>query len=230
MNVQIDRLNQIRRKLDQLLTYDIEEYASLSLGITKHKFRLEPPLKEEEVLAFEEQWGISLPPDYRAFITSVGSSGAGPYYGLLPLSQATLHLNCDDDATYKKVLGALFPLSDKIYQYKKYDDWLVEVGGENWHERRFTPESWDPYQGTIAICHQGCTYFTVLVLNGPYRGAIWNIDEAHEPPVKSTYSGFLDYYEGWVDLMLAKEEELWYGYPRTETLKKQNPNDNQSGN
>ena len=214
MNVPINRLEEIRRKLVQLLTYDIDECARLDLGVTKHRFQLEPPLLEVEVVAYEERWGISLPPDYRAFITSVGSSGAGPYYGLLPLAQAADHLNCDDEAMYKQVLGAIFPLSDKIYK----DDWLVEVGGVNWKERRYGSENWCPYQGTMAICHQGCTYYTVLVLNGSHRGAIWNIDEALSPPLRAPYSSFLDYYEDWVDRMLAKEEQFWYG--RTETSKK----------
>jgi len=198
----MNRLDRIRRKLDTLSSYDIEECADLDLGITKHKFRLEPPLLESEVMAFEARYGILLPPEYRTFITSVGSSGAGPYYGFLPLVQATDHLNCDDDATCKRKLEAIFPLSDKVYK----DDWLVEVGGVNWKERRYESESWDPFQGTMAICDQGCTYYAVLVLNGPQRGAIWNVELHLSPPKKAPYSGFLDYYEDWVDRMLAKEK------------------------
>jgi hypothetical protein len=169
----MDRLEQIRRKLETLASFDIEECADLDLGIRKHRFRLEPPLPDAEVGAFEERYGISLPPEYRDFITSVGSSGAGPYYGLLPLAQGTEHLNCDTEAICKRKLGAASPLSDKVYQpdWKiGQDDWLVEVGGANWRERQFGPESWDPFQGSMAICDQGCTYYTVLVLNGPERG------------------------------------------------------------
>ncbi len=51
----MNRLEQIRRKSDQLLTYDIDECAQIDLGITKHRFRLEPPLLEREVAAFEER-------------------------------------------------------------------------------------------------------------------------------------------------------------------------------
>ncbi len=72
----MNRLDQIRRKLDMLSSYDIEECADLDLGIKKHRFRLEPPLPESEVAAFEEKYGISLPSDYWAFITSVGTSEA----------------------------------------------------------------------------------------------------------------------------------------------------------
>jgi hypothetical protein len=208
----MNRLDRIRRKLDILSSYDIEECADLDLGIKKHGFRLAPPLPELEVVAFEERYGIVLPPEYRTFVTSIGSSGAGPHYGLLPLSQATDHLNCDDEAMCKQKLRTISPLSDKVYK----DDWLVEVGGANWKERRYGSESWDPFRGTMAICDQGCSYYAVLVLNGPHRGAIWNIELHLSPPRKAPYSGFLDYYEDWVDRMLAKEWQFWYGYPRTE--------------
>ncbi len=213
----MDRLNRIRRKLDQLLAYNIEDCADLDIGIRKHRFRLEAPLPESEVASFEERYGVLLPPEYRKFITSVGSSGAGPYYGLLPLAQATDHLDCDNEAMCKHKLGAEFPLSDKVYQPDweiGQDDWLVEVGGVNWKERKYGAEAWDPFQGTMAICDQGCTYYAVLVLNGPQRGAIWNIEQHLSPPRMAPYFGFLDYYEDWVDRMLAKEKQFWYGYPR----------------
>jgi len=56
-------------------------------------------------------------------------------------------------------------------------------------------------------------------LHGPQRGAIWNIELHLSPPPKAPYSGFLDYYEDWVDRMLAKEKQFWYGYPRTQKSK-----------
>jgi hypothetical protein len=204
----MNRLDKIRRKLDQLSNYDVEECARLDLGISKHGFRIEPPLSEAEAAVFEEQWGILLPQDYRVFITTVGSSGAGPYYGLLPLAQATDHLNCDNEEMYKKALGAAFPLSNKAYQ----EGWLVEVGGVNWKEERYTAEPWNPYQGSMAICDQGCTFYTTIALTGPLRGTIWNIDLALSPPVQALYPNFLDYYEGWIDRILAKETLFWYGY------------------
>ncbi len=218
----MDRLDRIRRKLETLASYDVEECADLDLGIKKHRFRLEPPLSESEVMILEERYGISFPSDYRAFITSVGSSGAGPYYGLLSLAQAVDHLNCDNEATCRQKLAAISPLTDRDYgeDWKLgRDDWLVEVGGVNWKERRYGPEFWDPFQGTIAICDQGCSYYAVLVLNGPQRGTIWNIELHLSPPTKAPYSGFLDYYEEWVDRMLAKEEQFWYGYPKAQKSK-----------
>ena len=54
-------------------------------GADAHGFILNPRLREIEVAAFEEKHRISLPADYRHFITEIGNGGAGPYYGVFPL-------------------------------------------------------------------------------------------------------------------------------------------------
>jgi hypothetical protein len=46
-----------------------------------HGFRLKPVVSESEVAAFERLHNVRLPPDYRHFITALGSGGAGPSLG-----------------------------------------------------------------------------------------------------------------------------------------------------
>src|SRR5262245_59586756 len=55
-------------------------------GSEQHRYRLGPVLSEAELVAFERDNAIRLPEDYRRFLSAVGNGGAGPFYGLEPLS------------------------------------------------------------------------------------------------------------------------------------------------
>ena len=46
-------------------------------GAGGHGFVLNPPLPEDEAIAFEQRHAIRLPADYRHFITQIGNGGAG---------------------------------------------------------------------------------------------------------------------------------------------------------
>jgi hypothetical protein len=56
-------------------------------GADGHHFKLASPLSESTVIAFEHHHNVSLPGDYRNFITQISNGGAGPYYGIFPLGQ-----------------------------------------------------------------------------------------------------------------------------------------------
>ncbi|GGY16076.1 hypothetical protein GCM10010299_21010 [Streptomyces tanashiensis] len=51
----------------------------------RHQFRLGPRISASEAGAFEAEHRLVLPAAYRAFLIELGGSGAGPFYGLLPL-------------------------------------------------------------------------------------------------------------------------------------------------
>lgn len=59
--------------------------------------------------AFERLCGISLPADYRAFITSLGDGGAGPGYGLLPLARG---LEFDTEPVTPELLAKPFDFTE----------------------------------------------------------------------------------------------------------------------
>ena len=44
-----------------------------------------PPLLEDELETVESELGVRLPDDYRRFLMTIGDGGVGPGYGLLPL-------------------------------------------------------------------------------------------------------------------------------------------------
>src|SRR5690348_6488288 len=56
-------------------------------GAGAHQYKLNPPLPVSVVEAFEGTHGISLPEDYRLFLTEIGNGGAGPCYGVLPFGK-----------------------------------------------------------------------------------------------------------------------------------------------
>ena len=52
-------------------------------GAIEHQYQLHPPLSEAAIRTFEMQYGITLPDEYRHFLSVIGHGGAGPYYGIL---------------------------------------------------------------------------------------------------------------------------------------------------
>ena len=74
----------VLRLLDEL---DRRDPRREVFGSGSHDYKLNPPLPVSVIEAFEGRHGVSLPEDYRLFITEVGDGGAGPYYGLLPFGK-----------------------------------------------------------------------------------------------------------------------------------------------
>ena len=69
------------------LLQQMRSSGSRVFGADGHHFVLNPPLPEAEVIAFEQYHRVTLPSDYRYFITHVGNGGAGPFYGIFPLGE-----------------------------------------------------------------------------------------------------------------------------------------------
>ncbi len=83
------RIPRIRRKL---ATVPFQALRSRSFGEEHHQFRLDQPLDEARIAAFESEHAVTLPDAYRQFLLYLGGSGAGPYYGLMPLESCTLYV------------------------------------------------------------------------------------------------------------------------------------------
>jgi hypothetical protein len=56
-------------------------------GADVHRFQLNPPRPEADVLEFEVRHGVTLPREYREFLIDIGDGGAGPFYGIFPLGE-----------------------------------------------------------------------------------------------------------------------------------------------
>ncbi|AJT69020.1 hypothetical protein T261_7422 [Streptomyces lydicus] len=163
-----------------------------SIREESHRVLLGPPMPESRVVAFEEQYGIRLPPCYRSFLTTIGNGGIGPDHGLLHL----------DDWDYV-VLGAPirpdhlstpFPLSPT--DPAPGPDWY-HAFGPAWLD----DDDAEPYPGTIALTTRGCSLYTLLVVTGPARGRVVdvNLEFDVDAPSFTHDTDFLAWYERWLD-------------------------------
>jgi hypothetical protein len=151
-------------------------------GADGHGFVLNPPLCETDVQAFEHQHRISLPDDYRQFITRIGNGGAGPYYGVFPLGQMdglgeSLKPWQEADG-FVGVLSEPFLFRDAWNDLRRKPAKELMKTDEHEYERQldeFESVYWGsaPMNGAIPICHEGCALRIWIVLCGPEAGHLW---------------------------------------------------------
>ncbi|MGW1553546.1 SMI1/KNR4 family protein [Streptomyces sp. NPDC002346] len=164
------RITRIRRKLARA-PYIAQR--SHSFGEEKHQFRLDPPVPDATVSEFEADHSIELPGPYRSFLTTLGGSGASPFYGLLPLRSCEL-FTMDPQEEAGSPRGFSF-------------------AGR-------PPHRGDLF---LHIIEAGCTDLVLLAVAGPLAGRVvtGNSDGFWGPNVSSA-TDFLAWYERWLDHML----------------------------
>jgi hypothetical protein len=85
-------------------------------GADVHEFRLNASLPKADVVAFENVHKVSLPDDFRQFLTNVGNGGAGPFYGVFPLGKMDDNFGLrtwHEDDGFIGVLSKPFPLREE---------------------------------------------------------------------------------------------------------------------
>jgi HEAT repeat protein len=202
-----EQLGRIREKLPLAKAKDsrLEVFGSKS-----HQYQLEQPLSSQEVEAFEKHYGVQLPEDYRAFITSVGHGskvsrygGAGPHYGLFELGQTVL----EQSYLTKPCL---------LYPRMPYKDWQQQLGfleQDDISDEDYDHHSNTLFQGLLRVGTQGCTYQTCLVLTGEHLGRVVYIDEEFiRTPFFPYEETFLDWYERWLDEVIQGYDVTDFGY------------------
>jgi hypothetical protein len=163
-------------------------------GSKRHRYRLGPTLTESELAAFESANRVRLPEDYRRFLSVVGNGGAGPFYGLEPLS------------TFDYDLSRPFPFTTATNTLAMEE--LARLRDQ------------DGYPGILEFCHQGCAIYAYLVVNGPTYGTIWDGREDFRP----TGLTFGVWYRRWLERALRTLENerlvsrLRVGMSRAEVL------------
>lgn len=187
MEVDESRWARLRADLDRLVRLDTELRVFGAAGVHGHGYRRAPTRDEASL---DAAFGALLPAEVRAFLAHVHGGGAGPGYGLdvwaeprasSPFPYGTAHARAliERGATER---SPSLPLVDD-------DD----------------DDSWPPGPGFVALAHQGCGVYDVIVVTGEQRGFVWCCDMAWRPyRTGDRQLGFFDWYEQWLARALAQ--------------------------
>ncbi|WP_433041902.1 hypothetical protein [Dactylosporangium sp. CS-033363] len=150
------------------------------------------------VAAFEERHEVALPAEYRLFITSLGDGGAGPGYGLSRLTPSCCTFRRSGHLSQPSpyVPGPRYPGDWEL----RYED--VPGPGSNF------------LRGTLDVAGHGCSLTTQLIVTGPARGRLYNVDSGSlggAAPYVVEDPDFLAWYERWLDDVLAGYDVGWFG-------------------
>ena len=196
-------------------------------GADAHKYHLNPPVSEAEVLAFEKKYGVQLPECYRAFMLTVGDAKAkksdfiaGPYYGLYAFGTSVDSLLYEKIETYLKAPCNLSPDMTQEEWEALSDPLLFSEEDEEDNDDKYFAERAKVFGGLLPLGSQGCTYEHALVLNGKYAGRVVNVDLDLAQPKFAFETNFLDWYERYLEEVISgqliDDRPTWFGYHRGE--------------
>jgi len=219
-----EQLHRIQQKLAQAKAADKDLQV---FGASSHKYHLNPPVSEAEVLAFEEKYGVQLPECYRAFMLTVGDAKAkksdfiaGPYYGLYAFGTSLDSLLYEKIETYLKAPCNLSPDMTQEEWETLSDPLLPPEEEEEEDDDKYFAERAKVFGGLLPLGSQGCTYEHALVLNGKYAGRVVNVDLDLAQPKFAFETNFLDWYERYLDEVISgqlmDDSPTWFGYHRGE--------------
>ncbi|MEV6983378.1 SMI1/KNR4 family protein [Sphaerisporangium sp. NPDC051017] len=149
-------------------------------------FEARPPATEEQVAAFEERFGVLLPPEFRAFLLEVADglwSDDEPWlYGLEDMAHEIVgdrtdpagpfwYTNADADAIRAAIVA------------------IPEDGSLLEDERLAALQKDGAPDGCLTVAGHGGNDFTVLVVTGEQAGRLWRTGDVDIPETREFYSG-----------------------------------------
>lgn len=215
MNIQINRIK------DKLFTIKDYDKTYNVFGADAHQYTIGETVSEQQIKNFEQEYAVSLPEAYVAFLTQIGNanvaeeayanSAAGPYYGIYPLGECLGDLGIEEVRRYLS-----YPCQLRLDMTE--EQWIAL--SESTREDNVSDEIYDERIGTLfggllPIGTQGCAITTCLILTGEYKGRIVYLNEDYQP-IFAYENSFLDWYERWLDEIisgdLVSDNAGWFGY------------------
>jgi hypothetical protein len=181
-------IKRIREKLARLRHLDRDCRA---FGAEAHRYRLNAPLPETAIGAFEARHAVALPDGYRQFLLEVADGLAGPDYGVLPLEETV----CGES------LGLLrepFPLTEATQIPRDYPEIPLEDRDPEAYSQAMRPF----WSGHLVLGASGCGGLNLLIVTGPERGRVWRYERVGDEFWPSG-KDFLAWYECWLDGWLS---------------------------
>ena len=167
------------------------------------------PLKEQVVEKYEKENAITLPEDYKRFITTVAGSGTQPFYGLYSLVGKVAKYDPRAAVKEKFPYTVRNPLN------------IAEISNEE-YDAIFETEEVNVDAGYVLLCHEGCGMYSILVVNTDDEdtyGTVWYYDLANDAgifplinPVTNKAMSFLDWLEYYVDKTLELDDSEYFSY------------------
>jgi len=187
-------------------------------GSRSHGFRLNPPLSEAEVTAFEAKHCVALPTDYKGFLMHAGNGGAGPAYGVFKLGEID---HGKGHAPWAQNDGFVGILSEPFPHTQAWNDLTSKPAqtsgeGEDAYGKRL--DEWENkyyfnsqhVNGAIPVCHRGCALRVWLVITGAESGHVWDDRRADQQGLRPLETEtrrrvtFVQWYRSWLDNALKQ--------------------------
>jgi hypothetical protein len=191
-----EQLDRIASKLELAKAKDIR-YENFGAG--NHKYLLDASAEVDEINIFELQNHITLPTDFIAFITTLGNGGAGPYYGMYKLGEFGYMIANKSTTAFSCIVNSSLT-EDRWNELTDFDR------KTNSHDIEYYQKYDALFGGMLPIGTQGCSFQTMLILNGDFQGRVVSIDQDLQMPQVASEGNFLDWYEKWLDDILSSNK------------------------